>query len=109
MYISKKRWQELEKRVAELEKSTKPHQISPDRFIEILNRSLKIPSSSESKQITYLEKTNLVDDQSPLSRMKAALSEALQASSHPDPQHLNQSEYPSQSEPTEKQKAQDNF
>lgn len=72
MYISKKRWQELEKRVAELEKSAKPYKIN-------------------------------------LSAMKDALREALQASSRPDPQHLNQSEYQSQSEPTEKQKAQDNF
>lgn len=102
MYISKKRWQELEKRVAELEKTAKPHQISPDRLMEILNRSLKIPSSSESKQITDLEKINLSDDQSPLSRMKVALSEALQASYRPDPQHLNQPEYPSQSEQIKK-------
>ena len=72
MYISKKRWQELEKRVAELEKSAKPYKIN-------------------------------------LFAMKDALRESLQASSRPDPQHLNQSEYPSQSEPTEKQKAQDNF
>lgn len=72
MYISKKRWQELEKRVAELEKSSKPYKVN-------------------------------------LSVMKDTLREALQASSRPDPQHLNQSEYPSQSGQTERPKAQDNF